>query len=290
MERAYLISCESTADLPLPLMQELGVPCLFHERAGEERRFDMASGRETRAGDGGAFFPLRLEQYLEFFEKLSGDYDLIHICPSAALSPSFHVAQNAADILRQEAPGTSIQVVDSRAVSVGYGMLVWEAAGLRGSVPTPETAAGILRELRGQLRHLGFTPQVSELVRNRFLDRPRRIDAWLEPFALLRLNEAGELVSFARSRTEEEAVDHMIFAMADSCLTARGRPEGCWIAHADNAAGAQRLARAVEECFPQWRGMLRVFAMGQTGQSLCGEGLVTVSFRAEAEPGDRRIK
>lgn len=72
------------------------------------------------------------EYATEMFRSiLNQGKDILHIAFSSALSVSYNSARIAAEDLKEEFPDSNIVVIDSKAASLGQGLLVYKAATLK---------------------------------------------------------------------------------------------------------------------------------------------------------------
>ena len=114
MERKFILSCESTVDLPYSYLEQRGIPVLFYSyMIGEETYIDDM-GRDPEALpnfyrriDEGAMpttTQLNEFQYEEFFAPLLERGDVLHINFGSGMTSSVNNARLAAETLRERYP------------------------------------------------------------------------------------------------------------------------------------------------------------------------------------------
>ena len=138
---SFILSCESTADLPYSYMHEREIPVLFYSYTVDGVDYEDDMGRDPTAlatfykllaaGKFPTTSQLNAGQYLDFFRPLLQRGDVLHIAFGTGLTQSYYNAVAAAEQLREEFPDRKLIIVDSLAVSCGYGLLVKLAADLR---------------------------------------------------------------------------------------------------------------------------------------------------------------
>ena len=141
MERKFILTCESTVDLPYAYMQEREIPVLFYSYAVDGQTYMDDMGRNPEAlprfyaflneGKIPSTSQLNAYQYEEFLEQQLQKGDVLHIAFGSGMTSSVKNAVMAAEILREKYPDRRIVVIDSLCSSSGYGMLVDCAADMR---------------------------------------------------------------------------------------------------------------------------------------------------------------
>lgn len=137
----YVLSCESTVDLTAEHLERRGISYIpySYELGGVPRRDDlwqtisseafyraMEEGAETKTSQ------INAAEYEEYFSGfLKAGKDVLHLCLSSGITGTINSARAAAEALREVYPERTIYLVDSLAVSSGFGLLVDKLADLR---------------------------------------------------------------------------------------------------------------------------------------------------------------
>ena len=135
----YVLTCCSTADMPLSFFQERDIPFVsFHfmmdgieyaDDLGQSMPFDEFYQR-IKDGAMPTTSQVNVEQFKEFFEPfLQKGQDILHVSLSTGLSGAYNSARSAAQELMQKYTDRKILIVDSLGASSGYGLLMdtaWE--------------------------------------------------------------------------------------------------------------------------------------------------------------------
>ena len=171
-ERQFILSCESTVDLPYAYVTGRDIPILFYSYMIDGETFIDDMGRDPesipafyRKLDAGALpttAQLNEVQYEEFLAPLLQRGDVLHIVFGTGMTSSYQSALLAAKTLREQYPDRKLVVIDSLCSSSGYGMLVDDAADLRDrGASLEETAA----PRRSDGEALGYSQHIPCFVR-----------------------------------------------------------------------------------------------------------------------------
>lgn len=137
MNNGFLLSCESTVDLPYSYVAGRDIPVLFYTYMVDGAVFPDDMGRDPAAlprfyeqlagGKLPSTSQLNEFQYEAFFEPLLQQGDVLHIAFDSGMTGSVANARKA-EALVEKHPDRTIRVVDSLCSSSGYGLLVDVAA------------------------------------------------------------------------------------------------------------------------------------------------------------------
>ena len=129
----YVIATSSTADLPREFLDEHSIPfiaysytvgnTLFTDDCREESR--AAVYRGMRAGDRLKTSMINEYTYCDFFrELLEKGKDVLFLDMSVKMSVSYQNSLAAAEKVRAEFPNRRLEIMDTRCISGGLGLLV----------------------------------------------------------------------------------------------------------------------------------------------------------------------
>ena len=134
----YVIITDATADIPVEMLEELGIeviPMDFEMGGRSYRHFP--DGRDMdlhefydrmRAGQMSTTTQINCTMYNSYFEPvLKEGRDILYICFSSGLSGTYQAAQIAISDLAEKYPKNKVVCVDSRAATLGEGLLVISA-------------------------------------------------------------------------------------------------------------------------------------------------------------------
>lgn len=146
--------------------------------------------------------------YFEVYDRLARDYDaIISIHASREILPSW---QNARAAAQQVMGRCQIDVIDSRTISAGQGMLVRLAArALADGQPLDE----VVRVLRGaidRIYSIYYVEQTDFLMQNRILTPSHSILGMMLNIKPILTVEEGRLVPMEKVRTRIQAIERLV--------------------------------------------------------------------------------
>ena len=256
---SFAVLTDTSGNLPLRLSEKYGIGVIpfLYRIDGEDRccrdieRFDgRAFYREMKAGKLVTTAQIPPQQYADFFEPyLRRGEDVIFVSMSSGISGSCHSARLAADMLKEDWPGRSVAVIDTKGAALGEGLVALRAAELRDRGLSFPEAVEKLERLSRRMCNV-FT--VDDLL---FLRRGGRLSnlaaivgTVLNVKPLLKGDEEGRIVAFAKLRGRRKAIE----ALAERYETLVREPgeQVVGIVHADCGEDAERLAALLRRSKP----------------------------------------
>ena len=287
--RKFILSCGSTVDLPYSYCEKRDLRIIFYSyfALGREYKDDMgrtegASARYYKMLADGVMpttSQINEEAYFEFFDKLLGEGDVLHVAFGSGMSGSVFNAIAAAKRAGAAHPDRRIEVIDSTCSSGGYGMLVDYAADMRDEGKTMDETIAWLNENRDKVHHLFFSTVLS------FFRRSGRVKATAAFFGsilgicpLMRLNREGRIVPYDKALGKRKALQKTVKnALA---LLPSGYDGKLWINHSNCPELAEEARAALAAALPDYKRDIFVFDIGPVISSHCGPGTVAVYFLA----------
>ena len=283
--------CDSNCEIWYTLAEELGIgyiamPYTFRE--GEECYYDL--GRNTdfkafysavRAGTVPRTMALNPEDYKDFFRPyFERGEDVLYISFSHAMSGTFGSLDAALAELKEEFPGRTCTVFDTKAISLGAGMQVEAAARLKNAGASDEEVLAFLETFRGRL---GCYFEVDDLMH---LKRGGRLSAaaavagtllGLKP--ILTFNEEGGLSVYEKAMGRKKAMR----MLAEHCIKEMTAPEyPVYVLDADCPEEGDALAALIREKRPEAN--IRRQTVGPVIGAHCGPGTLAVLFIGDSRP------
>ena len=139
MAQDYVFMTDSDSDLPYTIAEEKGIPVVRmpytldgvaceddNGRSGVEQRFFQ----RMREGACPNTSLLPVEAYLEYFEPILKEKDLLFIAFSSAMSSTIENAREARKLLLEKYPGRRMTIVDTLSISAPMTLLVLGAHAL----------------------------------------------------------------------------------------------------------------------------------------------------------------
>jgi DegV family protein with EDD domain len=285
MRQDYTLMTDSDSDLLFSIADEkqiqvVRMPYMLNGkeylddngRAGSEKSFYDA----MRAGAVPVTSLLPTEVYLEYFEPVLKERDLLFIAFSSQLSATIQHVYEAQKQLLQKYPERKLIVVDTLSVCGPQTLLVLAAQAMREEGTDIDTVAQWV--LDNRLRaHAWFT--VEDL---KYLKRGGRISAVSATFGtvldikpILCLNKEGKLSSADKVQGRKKALRALADKMAEIIL--EPEKQTVLVMHADATEEAERLGELIKQKIPTLAG-IRYQMLGNVIGTHCGPGTLTVCF------------
>ena len=289
MESKFILSCESTVDLPYTYISGRNIPVLFYSYSVDDQEFPDDMGRDPEAlprfyrfleeGKIPSTSQINVFKYKEFFERLLQKGDVLHIAFGSGMTPSVNNAVEAAKMLCEEYPERKITVIDSLCSSSGYGLLVDEAADMRDRGCSMEEVSQWVMETRQKIHHQFFSTDLKYYRRSgRMSGAAATVGAILSICPIMRLDDGGHIIAYDKVRGKKKAIQRTIQVMEEHAQNGLQYSGKCWICHSNCLAEAEETREAVREHFPNISGEIRICDIGTIIASHCGPGTVAIFF------------
>ena len=280
----YVLMTDSDSDLPFHLKEQFDIPVVYMPYAlnGKEYFDDLGQTLDhksyydlMRSGAVPVTSALNEETYLEYFEPILKEQDLLFIAFSSKLSSTIQAVYAAREELLKEYPERKFIVVDTLSISCPMALLVLKAHEMyRAGAPIEEVAAWVENN---KLRCQGiFT--VDDLV---YLKRGGRISAAAATFGTMLdlkpiIVEAtdGSLQSIDKVRGRKKAIAYLADKMMEFDPDPAESP--IIILHADAPEDAARAKELVLQRLPEAN--VLVEHVGPVIGAHCGPGTVAICY------------
>lgn len=296
MEKRFILSCESTIDLPYTFAQERELPVLPYTYTvdGTVYTDDMRRDPQSlprfyemiEAGSLPSTSQLNTSDYEEFFDRLLAEGDVLHIAFGSGMTNSVANALIAADVIRTRHPEHKLIVIDSLCSCGGYGLLVREAADRRDEGLSIEETEACVLSIRNRVHHQFFCTDL------KFFRRSGRVSGISAVLAsvlnicpIMHLNAAGRIVLYGKVRGRRNALKRTLDEMALHADGGEAYAGPCIITHANCLSDGEELRAQAEERFPALKGRILLTDIGPVIASHCGPGTLAIYVL-----GDERVE
>lgn len=295
MPGRFILSCESTIDLPYAYARERHIPVLFYAYSVDGQEYPDDMGRDPEAlprfyeqiqqGHLPTTTQLNQAAYMEFLEPLLQQGDVLHIVFGSGMTSSIQNARSAAQALRGKYPQRKLVIVDSFCSSSGYGMLVDGAADLQDGDSTIEETTRWVESVAHSIHHQFFSTDLQYYRRSGRMSGPAAaIGAILDICPLMRLNYDGKIIAYSKVQGKKRALKETVKAMEAHAVGGAAYRGKCFICHSNCLHEALALKAALQEKFPHIQGDIRICDIGTIIASHCGPGTVAVFFFGDTRP------
>jgi len=290
----YVLSCCSTADMPLEYFQKRNIPfvCFHFNMDGKDYFDDLGQSMpfeefyaRIAAGAMPTTSQVNVTQFIEFFESyLAQDKDILHISLSSGLSGTYNSAVMAREHLLQKYPNRKMLIVDSLGASSGYGLLVDTAADMRDGGSALEEVHAWLEENKLKLHHWFFSTDLSHYKRGgRISAASAAVGSLLNICPLMNMNHEGKLIPREKIRGRKHVIGEIVQRMEEHAQAGVNYSGKCFTSNSACYDDARKVADIIEEKFPQLNGKVMINSVGTVIGSHTGPGTVALFFM-----GDKR--
>lgn len=296
---SFILSCESTVDLPYSYVESRKIPVLFYSYLmnGQTYVDDMlrdsealpAFYRRLKEGQMASTSQINETDYLNFFDEQLQKGDLLHLAFGSGMTNSVANAQMAAEKMREKYPNRRLIVLDSLASSSGYGLLVDTAADMRDAGAEMEEIEAWILANRNRVHHQFFSTDLKYFRRGGRVSGPAAmIGTILNICPLMHLNADGRIIAYGKVRGKKNAIAATVDWMKEHAQGGEKYDGKCFISHSHCWGDAEETRREIEAAFPKLRGKVRIFDIGTIIACHTGPGTVAVFFMGdEREAGEK---
>ncbi len=299
MADSFILSCESTVDLPYSYVSGRDIPVLFYSYLVDGKEYIDDMGRDPEAlphfyemlnnGALPSTSQLNTFQYTEFFEELLQKGDLLHIAFGSGMTGSVKNAMEAAEALREKYPDRRLIVIDSLCSSSGYGLLVDMAADMRDCGESMEAIAAWVEQNRNKVHHQFFSTDLKYFKRSgRVSGAAATVGAILNICPIMRLDDKGRIIAYDKVRGKKNAIRETLRTMEAHVQDGVNYAGKCFICHSNCLTEAEETKAAVQARFPHIAGEIRICDIGTIIASHCGPGTVAVFFMGDGRQPDKK--
>ena len=282
---SFVILTDTSANLPTAYLKENDISVIPFSYYIKDKEYSCL---DTEGFDGKKFYKamrmgakiktsqINIFNYTRFFEPFLKDgKDILMINMSSGISGSFHCSELAARELKDCYPDRKICLVDAIGASLGEGLLVMRAAEFRRRGYSIEKAFEKL-ESEKQRMYQVFTVDDLMYLKNtgRVKGSAAIVGNMLKVKPLLKGNENGEIVNFAKVIGRKKAIDSL--AQKYNQLVKNPEMQTVGIAHADCEEDAMYLVEQLNKRKPP-KEILTVMYEPVTGSHV-GPGTLALFF------------
>ena len=251
----YLLYTESTADLAPDMIADLDInviPMIF--RIDDKDYLNHPDGSDLgfkefyamlREGKMSSTSQINAPFYLEEFAKpLDEGKDILYLCFSSGASGTYEQAVMAAKELNAKYGENRVVVIDTKAASMGQGLVVYTAAKMRKDGDDINKVAGYIKDNLQKFCHRFTVDDLNHLKRGGRLSAPQAfLGTILNVKPVLHVNSEGKLVPILKARGRKKSID----ALADFVVRGHTDNTNIFISHGDCIEDAELLANILRE-------------------------------------------
>lgn len=287
---AYIISTDSTCDLPAQWLQDNQVELMSLGYTVDGQSYwgctsqslsDKEFYDKMRAGATPVTTQVNPEQAEQAFRRLlEQGKDILHLAFSSGLSGTCNSVKLAAEALKEEYPERKIVVIDTLCASLGEGLLVYYACKRRQEGKSLEENAKIIQDTLKNCCHIVTVDDLKYLYRGGRLSKTAAVmGAMLGVKPIIHVDDNGKLMAIDKVRGRRQALGDLVEKMAQR--VGNWKNPVVFISHSDCLEDAEYVQELVRSRFGVEEFIIE--SIGPTIGSHTGPGAVALFFL-----GDRR--
>lgn len=285
----FVLSSESTIDLPYEYAKSRNIEIIFYEYEVEGKKYEDVMGRSEEAlnefygfidaGHIPTTSQINEYSYTEYFKKiLDTGKDILHLCFGTGMTGSYQNAVNAAEELKEEYPDRKVLVIDSLCSCGGFGLYTDNVADKRDEGLGLEELYDWALNHRLEVQHFFTNPDLTYFKRTGRLSGPTATIAQvLNIVPVMHLNAEGRMISYDKYRGKKKAYQHFVDQMKLLAVDGEKYAGKCYINHARCPEDAEMIKSMIVEQLPHIKEPI-VGNIGTIIASHCGPGTISFYF------------
>lgn len=278
------ILCDSASDLSGDLLKEYDIDRVsLVVLKDEEEYFDGLTITPKAVYDGmkqGIIFstsqvpPSSFEE--KFLEYAKNKDSVIYLAFSSELSGTHQASIFVKEQIQEEYPDLDLTIIDTRAASLGYGLIVLKAAQLAKEGRSKEEIIDSVKFGMDNIEHLFTVDDLNYLLRGGRISKTQALVGGLLNIKPLLKVEDGKLVSLDKIRGKNKVFKAILDIMDKIALEGDLASQTIAISHADDIENANRLKEMISERFG-----VKTFVIADIGAVIgahVGPGTLAVFF------------
>ena len=254
--KEYIITTDSTVDLPKSMLEEKGVPYIALSYTIDGITYEDRNGLspkeffdKIRNGSMPTTSQVNPEQVREMFEKeREKGYDILHIAFSSGLSGTCNSARIAAQTLMEEKEGAKIIVIDSLCACLGQGLLLTKALALKEQGRKLEEVADWVEKNKLHICHNVTVNDLHHLHRGGRVSKATAIlGTMVQIKPIIYLNDEGKLEVIGKERGRKKALNRIVDMMENQMKGYEKENDLVMITHGDCIEDAEYVKEQIQK-------------------------------------------
>lgn len=281
------ILSDSACDLPKELIQEYSIDILPIVVIKDDKEYldnitieskkvydDMRNGEVYKTAQiPPSVFQERFTEYAQ-----NGD-NVIYIAFSSGLSGTYQTSLFVRDEILEKYPEFQLDIIDSKSATVGFGLIVLEAAKMAKEGRTKEEIIKAIEFYVENIEHIFTVDDIEYLFRGGRVSRTQAFFGGLLNIKPVLHVDDGKLVPLEKVRGKNKVFKTMLDIMEKRTSEVELKDQIVGISHGDNIEGAMKLKELISEKFG-----VETFIINTIGASIgahSGPGTLAIFFLRE---------
>ena len=281
---SYIIATSSTCDLSKEYLSEHNIPYIRYTYTIGETLYEDDCSEESRSAAyksmrGGSMLKTSMiNEYLnyEFFKGLvETGKPVIFADMDKAISGSYYNSTIAAGQIREDYPDAVLEVLDTRCITTGLGLLVRKMAYMREDGHSFEEVLAWAKENQLKIVHRFLVDDLQWLRKGgRLSNASSIVGSLLSIKPLIYLPDDGSLVAYEKVRGKKKALAQLLASVKRDIDESYDRE--ITLSHCDCLEEGRKWFETVKENFPN--ATIRLQELGPTIGSHIGPGFLSIVY------------
>lgn len=252
--RDYIITVNSTVDLPKEWLAERNVPVIplkytiddeiYTDMDGLSAKEFFAKLREGKMATTSQINPEEAREYLEPFVKEGKD--VLHLAFSSGLSGTCNSMRIAAEELEEEYPGAKVYIIDTLCACLGEGLLLYYALKQKAEGKTIDETAKWVEENKLHICHNVTVDDLNHLHRGGRVSKTAAVlGTMVQIKPIIHMDKQGCLQVVGKERGRKKALNKIVDMAAKQIPGWEN--DLAMITHGDCIEDAEYVAKQVRE-------------------------------------------
>lgn len=279
----YQIVTDSCCDLPYQVLANANVDFLSMEiQIGEEIRIDDLGKtfdyegyiQQLREGAMPTTSQINVGRYLEFFRSyVEKDIPVLYVAFSSGMSGSYSSALQAVELLKETYEDPQVHVFDTKAASIGEGLLVLEAVRLKESGYSLEETLAWLQNNYLKVHSWVTVDDLKHLERGgRISKASAAIGSLLSVKPIITVEPSGHLKNIDKVRGRNKSIQKIVEETVKTIVAPL--EQTVYIAYAGDLESAEKAKKLLEENIKTKE--IKLYPLGPTIASHTGYGCIAI--------------
>lgn len=212
----------------------------------------------------------------KFSEYAKNKESVIYIAFSSGLSGTYQTSELAREIVKEDYPGLDLDIVDTKAASGGFGLIVLYAAKLAREGKNKEELLRAIDFFKDAMQHIFTVDDIEYLFRGGRVTRTQAFVGGILNIKPVLHVEDGKLIPLEKVRGKNKVYKTMLDIMEKRSEGVDLKKQIIGITHGDNIEGANKLKELMEERFGVDKFMINTIGAAIGAHS--GPGTLAIFF------------
>lgn len=279
------IVSDSACDLPKELLEEYNIETApLSVIKDDTEYFDQITIQPKEVYDGmrkGIVYKtaqVSPDSFQKKFEECAINKEtVIYIGFSSGLSGTYQSAIIATNIVKEEHPDFDIELIDTKAASIGFGLIVLQAAKLVKNGASKDEVLSSIAYYISHIEHIFKVDDLEYLYRGGRVNRTSAvIGGLLNIKPILEVDDEGKLVALEKVRGDSKVLKRMVEIMGERGDKEDLKDQLIGISHGDDLEEALKLKGMIEEKYGAKNFLIS--SVGATIGAHSGPGTIALFF------------